>query len=180
MDFIIFDLEATCWEGNTVGRTQEIIEIGAFRLDAYGVVSDSFETFIRPVEHPVLSVYCKGLTGIAQEDIDTARTFDIAGTRFMNWILGGDETYRLCSWGSKDLDLLISDCHLHQMETDWLEPYADLKTEYHQMRNLQKKSGLKRTLQREGLEFEGNHHRALDDARNLVYLFSRYFDMWVR
>lgn len=161
-----------------MGRQQEIIEIGALRLDTYGKCEDTFQKFVKPVSSPSLSVYCKKLTGISQQDIDTARGFRQTGAKFMEWILNEDEEYRLCSWGGKDKALLISDCQNTGLETDWLDQYIDLKAQYHQQQGLQRKLGLKKCLLREGIEFDGSHHRALDDARNLVELFVRYLDVW--
>ena len=84
----------------------------------------------------------------------------------------------MCSWGSKDKTLLINDCLHAGLESEWLDPYRDIKAQYHHLKGLQRKLGLKKCLQREGIEFDGNHHRALDDARNLAELFLRYFDLW--
>ena len=179
MDYIIFDLEATCWEGNQMHRKQEIIEIGAVRLDAYGKRLSSFQKFIKPSEHPMLSPYCRQLTGIQQREIDSARDFRHAGRQFIEWVLGTDEDYTLCSWGARDRALLTSDCASAGLETDWLVPYIDLKLQYHQINGLQRKLGLKKCLLREGMVFDGNHHRALDDAMNLAGLFLRYLDIWV-
>lgn len=178
MQYIIFDLEATCWEGNLVGREQEIIEIGAIRLDDYGKPHDSFQKFVKPLKHPSLSVYCKKLTGIGQPDIDAAKPFRLIGTQFLDWIHRSEEDYKICSWGSKDKTLLLDDCMKAGLETDWLDAYTDLKSQYHHLNGLQRKLGLKKCLLREGIEFDGSHHRALDDAHNLVALFVRYFDMW--
>ncbi len=178
MQYIIFDLEATCWEGNQIARDQEIIEIGAIRLDAFAKRIDTFQKFVRPIQHPSLSPYCRKLTGIGQEDVDGAREFKTVCVQFLDWIEDYEEDYRLCSWGDKDHVLLVNDCLRARLDTDWLRPYSDLKALYHSHKSLQRKIGLKKCLMREGIEFEGNHHRALDDAQNLVELFVRYFDVW--
>jgi inhibitor of KinA sporulation pathway (predicted exonuclease) len=178
MQYIIFDLEATCWEGNQMDRRQEIIEIGAIRLDEYGGQQGTFQRFVKPLRHPSLSVYCKKLTGIQQQDVDSASSFKRAGTLFREWIESDDEAYKLCCWGHKDKILLEQDCIDAGMETDWLNPCLDLKQQYHQLKGLSRKHGLKKCLAREGIEFDGSHHRALDDAKNLTQLFIRYFDMW--
>ena len=181
MEHIIFDLEATCWEGNILGRIQEIIEIGALHIDAYGDVGSTFQKFVRPVHDPVLSPYCRNLTGISQDSVQTARTFASVGKEFMHWI--GDQTqgdYQMCSWGDKDHTLLVRACSEVSLDHDWIEPYMDLKAEYHRIYNIYPKIGLRKALLREGVEFDGNHHRALDDARNLTTLFLKHFDVWTR
>lgn len=179
MQFVIFDLEATCWNGHAVGREQEIIEIGAVLTDPFGQRISQFQEFVRPVENPTLSHYCRDLTGIEQDDVSQARTYDQVVESFMDWIDVDGESFTLCSWGDKDLELLQSDCTRHSIGTEWLDSYIDLKAQYHDIKGLQRKRGLKKTLSHEQIEFEGAHHRALDDAQNLFALFLKYKDRWM-
>ena len=44
VNYIIFDVEATCWQGNS-NRQQEIIEIGAIKINGYGEVDSIFGIF---------------------------------------------------------------------------------------------------------------------------------------
>ena len=178
MEYVILDLEATCWEGNPAGRIQEIIEIGAVRLDRYGRELSQFEAFVRPIHYPSLSIYCKNLTGITQDNVDKAPPFASVGSTFIDWVEDADSHTRICSWGDKDRDLLLSHCREFRLDTDWMDDYVDLKAEYHHIRNIQKKIGLKKALLREDLEFDGAHHRAFDDASNLARLFVKYIDEW--
>ncbi|RLD22100.1 MAG: 3'-5' exonuclease [Bacteroidetes bacterium] len=179
MRFIIFDLEATCWEGNQVGRNQEVIEFGAVSANQLGDSMSTFKRLVRPEQNPRLSYYCTHLTGITQGDVDTAKPFNSVVIDFMEWIDIEDEEYLLCSWGDKDIEFLQSDCRYNGIETEWLHRYIDLKAQYHSIRGLQKKRGLKRVLTFEQIEFEGSHHRAFDDAANLFSLFTKYRDMWM-
>jgi ERI1 exoribonuclease 2 len=70
---ICIDFEATCFEkpsGNTRKR-QEIIEFPAVLLNLEtGAIEKEFHRYIRAVEIPVLTEYCKNLTGISQELVD--------------------------------------------------------------------------------------------------------------
>ena len=67
---IIFDLEATCWKSGNKDKMQTI-ELGAVQLDpsTLKIVSE-FQRFVKPTIEPVLSAFCKELTGITQKDID--------------------------------------------------------------------------------------------------------------
>jgi inhibitor of KinA sporulation pathway (predicted exonuclease) len=178
VQFIIFDLEATCWSGNSLGKAQEIIEVGAVRLTSVGEYSDSFQSFVRPVQHPMLSAYCQELTGIDQVSVNRASYFDFVMERFLAWMDRDRDHTILCSWGARDIDLLKNDCFHFDLDTDWLEPHIDVKAQYHRIRNLTRKQGLYKTIDREGFEFEGSHHRALDDAVNTAKLFVKYLDEW--
>ncbi len=179
MRFIIFDLEATCWEGNQAGRSQEVIEIGAVCTDEFGDSNGTFDKLVRPVQNTQLSFYCKNLTGITQDDVDSAQSFATVIKEFIRWVDIDGEEYLLCSWGDKDIEFLLNDCAYHNIETGWLEAYIDLKQQYHTIRGLQRKRGLKKVLTLEQIEFAGNHHRAFDDASNLFSLFAKYRDMWM-
>jgi inhibitor of KinA sporulation pathway (predicted exonuclease) len=179
LNFIIFDLEATCWEGRPEHLVQEIIEIGAVRLNRFGEIEDVFNSFVQPVLHPTLSVFCRQLTTIDQRDIDRSQTFPQVIDAFQDW---GDifyEEYLLCSWGNFDKRMLVQDCKLHGLEHDWAERHINLKQQYHEIRKLRRTRGLRSSLEREGFEFEGTQHRGIDDARNLAKLFNKYVDEWV-
>jgi 3'-5' exoribonuclease 1 len=177
MKFIIYDLEATCWEDRR-SRKAETIEIGAVKLNEYGEVESTFCKFIKPVIHPFLSPFCMNLTSISQIDINRAEKFPEVVEAFQDWIEVYDEAYLLCSWGKFDKTQLIKDCELHDVEDDWLEDYINLKSQYADMKNLNKPYGLKKAVKREGFEFEGIHHRGIDDAYNLAKIFGKYFDVW--
>jgi len=178
VNFIIYDLEATCWRGRPPRNVQEIIEIGALLVNDYGEVEDVFSRFVRPVVSPNLSAFCEELTSITQEDVDRAHTFDRVIEDFQDWGHIWDEDYVLCSWGSFDKRMLKQDCALHDLESDWVSPHINLKKQYQTIRRLRKPTGLRRTVEREGFEFTGIHHRAIADAENLTKVFTKYLDMW--
>ncbi len=77
MQIVVFDTEYTTWEGaqdrRWLGENEykEIIEIAAIKAIVQDVeVAEEFTLLIRPKKNPVLSEYCKSLTGISQEQID--------------------------------------------------------------------------------------------------------------
>jgi 3'-5' exoribonuclease 1 len=157
---------------------QETIEIGAYKMDRYGEVSSYFKRFIRPILHPQLSLFCRQLTSIEQPDVNRAREFTSVIEDFQDWVDIWGEEYLLCSWGGFDQRLLRQDCELHRLETEWLESFINVKQQYHDIRGLHRRRGLKRAVEAEGFEWEGEHHRALPDAMNLTKLFRKYLDMW--
>ena len=178
MQFIVLDLEATCWQGYTPDWRQEVIEIGAFKVTSFGEAIDSFHLMVKPTEHPSLSAYCTELTGIAQQEVEHAPQFPQAKDRFMDWIALDIDDFHLCSWGSKDALILKEECEYHHIDTDWLEEFKDIKHHYHRLKRLNYKQGLVKTLDKEGIPYEGELHRALSDAENLCRLFSKYIDEW--
>ncbi len=179
MIFIVFDLEATCWRGKPPKGANEIIEIGAFKINQYGETLSSFNSFVKPILSPILSGFCKDLTSIKQENIDRARDFKRVFRDFESWSFEQNDDVLLCSWGRMDQYLLQNDCILHKLEDDWLDNYIDIKYQYHNNRKILKHKGLMRTLNNEGIEFTGIEHRALSDAENLAKIFTKYIDEWI-
>lgn len=179
MNFIIYDLEATCWRGRPPKGNNEIIEVGAFKLNELGEDLGKFSRFVKPTTNPRLSSFCTQLTSITQEQVDSAYKFPSVIEDFKEWmgVYDGDD-YILCSWGDFDIQFIRNDCDLHQLDQEWLESHTNLKNQYHVIKNMNKYTGLKTTLKREGFEFTGVHHRAIADAENLCKIFRKFIDEW--
>lgn len=169
MQYVIVDLEATCWEGARGSPKMEIIEIGAVLLEGSGGPPiDTFASFVRPVVEPVLSDFCTQLTSIRQQDVDAAEPFWEVFPRFVEWI--GPQPFVLCSWGAYDLNQFRRDCQRHGLPLPpAFERHVNLKKEFARQRCV-KLCGMTRALEIAGLPHEGTHHRAADDARNIAML----------
>ena len=178
MKFIIYDIEATCWQGRPPGMVQETIEIGAVELDRYGNETGTFSRLIKPVIHPQLSTFCRDLTGIDQAEINRAQDFKRVIRQFQDWIGIHDEEYMLAGWGNFDKVQLERDCRLHRLDDDWLQDYLNLRRQYQEVKRLPKKRGLKSAVRHEGYEWEGEQHQALVDAQNTAKLFAGMIDVW--
>ena len=175
MNYIIVDLEATCWEYRAEGQN-EIIEIGAVKVNDNREIVDEFDQFVKPIKNPILSDFCKELTSIEQNQIVDAPYYYEAVKLFRDWI--GDQPYFLCSWGFYDLKQFESDCRLHSLDEEWLQNHISLKHQYAEIKNLRRAIGMKNALKQEGMPLEGIHHRGIDDARNITSIFLKYFDFW--
>lgn len=178
MNYIIYDLEATCWDGNALELEQETIEIGAILLNEWGEELGSYNRFVKPILHPYLSPYCKNLTSITQDEVNAAKTFPHVIEEFKDWAGVYDGEYLLCSWGNFDRLLFERDCDLHQLESDWCDFHIDLRKQYQKFRKLKKTIGLNKALNKEGFEFEGIPHRGISDAENLTRIFLKHIDVW--
>jgi len=167
MRYVIVDLEATCWEGGANIERMEIIEIGAVMLGSNtGPILEEFNTFVKPVDHPVLSDYCMQLTSISQTDVDEADDFKTVFPRFIDWI--GAQPFTLCSWGAYDLKQFKADCERHKIPLpDSFLRHINLKQEFADLRRI-KPCGMAKALNILGIKLEGIHHRGIDDARNIA------------
>jgi len=176
--FIVYDIEATCWEGRPPGMIQETLEIGACAIDRYGNIEGYFSRLIKPVMHPKMSHFCQRLLKIDQREVNRARDFKRVIQEFQDWIGVDEDEYLLASWGDFDREQLMADCRLHRLEDYWLDEHIDLKKQYQEIKNLPKKRGLKSAVKHEGYEWEGEQHRALVDAQNTAKIFRGMIDMW--
>ncbi len=178
MKFIVYDIEASCWEGRPPGMVQETIEIGAYAVDAYGQVESAFSRLIKPLLHPQLSLFCRQLTQIDQADINRARDFPRVIADFQDWIDLDGAPYLMAAWGNFDEQQLRQDCLLHDLDESWLDASINLRAQYRDLRQLPNKRGLASAVRHEGFDWSGEQHRALDDAENTVKVFRKLLDVW--
>lgn len=53
-----------------------------------GQIESEFHQFVRPTNDPVLSSYCRELTGITQQQVDRAKPFPEVFQSFKQWLEG--------------------------------------------------------------------------------------------
>jgi len=177
MNYIVFDLEATCWKQWNSKNQNEIIEIGAVKVNREGYIVSEFDEFVKPKLFPELSEFCTNLTTIKQSDVDNADYFPAVVERFKNWI-NVEEDFFLCSWGFYDKNQLIKDSQLFHLETDWLKNHISLKHQFTSIKKLKRDVGMKEALKIEKMRPEGTHHRGIDDARNIAKVFVANMFKW--
>jgi len=148
----------------------EIIEIGAVMVDAADLcVTSEFQSFVRPVRHPLLTAFCTGLTSIQQADVDTAPTFPEMVARLKSWLYT-HPSFVFCSWGDYDRKQLQQDCDFHRLANPISAPHLNVKRLMAERQQLARKPGLGEAIRLAGLSFSGTHHRGIDDARNIACL----------
>ncbi|MBK8396438.1 MAG: exonuclease domain-containing protein [Leptospiraceae bacterium] len=171
MNYIIFDLEATC-EDNEKIPNSEIIEIGAIRLNENLEEVGRFNQFIKPIFRPTLSAFCKKLTTIKQEEVDNAKLFPVVIQEYENWILEKVPVI-LYSWGSYDKNQILRESEQKGYNgkiKSILENHRNLKEDY-RIAMKTKAEGMTKALKECGLKLEGTHHRGIDDAINIANIF---------
>ncbi|MEM8973515.1 MAG: 3'-5' exonuclease [Pseudomonadota bacterium] len=168
---LIVDLEATCSSDPAIPPGKmETIEIGAVVVETkqFQIVTE-YQCFIRPVRNPVLTDFCTELTGISQAMVSDAGSFFEVFGAFEDWIGQSAATAAFCSWGAYDRRQLEQDCAMHGRPYT-MPPHANLKELFSVRQNSKKRFGMARALQLCGVELAGQHHRALDDAKNIAQL----------
>ena len=166
INYIVFDLEATCWPHRVPMDNMEIIEIGAVRLGSDLLPRDEFSFFVRPVLNPQLSDFCKNLTSIRQEQVDKAEDFKAVFLKFVEW--AGSNPVTVCSWGQYDIKQITIDCARHGLPfPESFTNHINLKVLF-AVRFTVKPCGMRKALEKLGLPLDGAHHRGIDDARNIA------------
>lgn len=154
---------------------EEIIEIGAAKLDASGQVVDRFSRMIRPQYSSEISAAITSLTGICTEDVSCAETFDIVIEKFSQWI-GGEKT-RIYSWSENDLLQLERECGYKGIALPSnMNKWMDLQAVYPRimrLSNRRSKVALSVAAGENGIVFdEKKAHRALYDAEKTAELLT--------
>ncbi|MCQ4022951.1 MULTISPECIES: 3'-5' exonuclease [unclassified Ruminococcus] len=180
MDYVILDLE---WNGTFSRRRKkyvnEIIDIGAVKLDESLTVVDSYSMLITPQIGKKLNKYVQELTHISIDELESAQhTFTHALSKFSEFA----ENSVILTWGTTDILTLMSNCEyfLHSERPEFLQYYMDLQ-DYCQKRlsltNPGKQAGLTTVAQLLEIEFnEEEMHRALADSELSAKCFVHLFD----
>jgi inhibitor of KinA sporulation pathway (predicted exonuclease) len=172
--YLIVDVEATCSDDGTLPRHEmEIIEIGAIMQSSRTFeIESEFQSFVRPVRHPELTAFCTELTGITQDDVAGAPLFPEVLQAMELWMDAfGDALF--CSWGDYDRNQFIQDCEYHRVGYPFGAGHLNLKAEFSRTLGRRKRFGIAGAVRHLGMDFEGSHHRGLDDARNVVRIVRR-------
>jgi 3'-5' exoribonuclease 1 len=176
---LVVDLEATCCDLQSIPRHQmETIEIGAVMVSIESLaIVDEFQTFIKPLRHPLLTEFCLQLTSITQSQVDTAPTFPDAIKLWQPWLSKFDKTI-FASWGDYDRKQLQQDSKHHCIDLPYpvSSNHINLKELFSTTQGLNKRYGMAGALNLTQIELTGTHHRGIDDARNISKLLSYILD----
>ena len=176
MVHIVIDLEMNPVNKNfkDVRRftTDEVIEIGAVKLDADYKMLDEFQCYVRP-QYGEITKHITKLTGITQETVADKPLFPEAFQSFMDWIGTWDMT--LYSWSNSDINQLRAECrfkmpdyNIGKLERQW----RDLQKAFDERIGLHSSLALKHAIGAMNRDFEGTQHTALADAANTAAILA--------
>lgn len=179
MNYIVMDLE---WNNAYLKSAHtfvnEIIEVGAVKLNEKLETVDTFSQFICPVASKKIRSRIKELTHIENEDLQGAESFKTVMKKFSDWC--GKE-FTLLTWGDTDIRTLITNYKFFGKTKDvcFIERYADLQKYCQGFINME-------NIQQAGLSYAAEcldinpddfpHHRALDDSRLSSECLRKTFD----
>lgn len=180
MQFIVMDLEwNNTYAKKTNGYINEIIEIGAVKLDEDLENIDTFSCIIRSQISRKLRGSVKKLTHLTNDDINSGFPFTKAFSMFRKWI-GGGETV-VITWGDGDIRVLLDNFkYLNGIKViPFLDIYCDLQKCFQKYikGNKGQQVGLLAAAEKLGIDPEMYiHHRALGDSMLTAEILRRIYN----
>jgi len=162
----VVDVESTCWEKNSPnGMVGEIIEVGITPYHIrQGTVGERDSWMIKP-EKSTVSEFCTSLTGITQEDVDED------GLPFAEVCDALRKEYKTNlrpwgSWGEYDRRMLNNEARAKKCGFPFSPYHLNIKLLFSLFFGLGKQIGLMEGVHKSRLQFDGDQHKAEDDAYN--------------
>jgi len=180
MQYIIMDLEwnnAYCRKSK--GFINEIIEIGAVKLDSDLKKVDTFSQLIKAQIGKKLRGRVKELTSITNDDILHGIPFTKALSDFKHWI--GNEDTIVLTWGNCDIRVLLDNYKYLNGITfiPFLTKYVDLQRYFQSCVKTGSKEQIGLSAAAELLDIDPEKysvHRALEDSYLSAECFIKIFD----
>lgn len=180
MQYVVIDLE---WNGSyskkAHGYFNEIIEVGAVKVNENMQILDEFRAAIKPVVSKKLSSIVTDLTNITAEELEDGTTFAGMMRQLSRWI--GSEPSTVLTWSTTDLLVLMENCRFFygQQEIPFLKNYMDFQVYAQQRMNVDtsQQLGLARAGELLGIpEDDMSLHRALDDSKLTAAILQKVYD----
>ena len=184
MNYIVFDLEFNqpCTinkvtnaleRGNSIPEIpQEIIEIGAVKLDGNFDIIDTFKAYVKPQVYKSLNPKVMKLTKITYKDLKFAHPFSACMEDFLNWI---EEDNIFCSWGIEDVFGLRYNCNFYNIDFNWFTNYLDVQKMYTIQKKIKPSSqaSLKDAIVNLNIISDRKNHQALNDSTNTAFVLQK-------
>lgn len=154
----------------------EIIEFGAVMLDEDLKEVDQFQSYVKPRYSVEIQETVEAMTGITAETVKDAADFETVLGDFINWCASPGTEYAVYAWSGADKGQLTHEIALKQIKkTDELDYMLSHWFDYQKLftRAIGRRLAvsLDKAVEACGMDFEGQMHDALWDARNTSRLF---------
>lgn len=185
MKHVVIDIEMNKVPKKSYARkllAHETVEIGAVMFDEDLQEVSSFKTYVKPEYNDKIEKEITSLTGITTEMVLTAPPFRDAIREFAAWCLNAGDEVVIYSWSESDhrqisKEIRVKNYEMAEEEKPVLEKqWTDFQHEFDTYLGFERKLSLKVALNMAGVDFEGNAHDALDDARNTAVLLKIFRD----
>lgn len=190
MAFIIIDLEFNNLSGihkcipnvyndypnlKKLDLVNEIIEIGAVKLDAHMQPCDELKVYIKPSVIPVVNPKILEITKINIKDLENGVSFIEGINKLKEMVEDGDI---ICSWAKDDIAEIIRNSNYYGYENlSWLNNYLDIQEYVTKILGYRKSLSLKNALKT--LKIKVNEellHDALNDSIYTAHVFKNVYN----
>lgn len=166
---VIIDLEF-----NTVPKSMakhiklknEIIEIGAVKVDSEYKVTDKFRMMVRPEFNSVIDKKIFKLTQIENKDVREACMLAEVIGQFESWL--GTDPIRIYSWSTSDFEQVKKECNRKSIDTLLLDDrhtkWVDLQRIFGLLTDHDTKVKLADAIEYCDIKLKGHEHDAFYDA----------------
>lgn len=154
----------------------EIIEIGAVKLDKYMNKVDELKLYIKPSIFKILNPKITLITGITEDLLENGMEFSEAMDIFKSFI--GEQDI-ICTWAKNDIVEIIINANYHSYkEINWLGEYLDIQEYCTRVLAHKKSMSLKKALLELKIKVEDDSrlHDALNDAEYTSKVFKRIYN----
>ena len=161
---------------DSIALKNEIIEIGAIKVDKYMKPISEFREYVKPTVFPVINPIVTEITKIDMNILNEKGVpFDEAINKLKNMFEQGDV---LCSWAKDDVvELIINANHYKYNNLSWLNEYLDIQEYATKILAHKKSLGLKAALEELKIKVDDTKlHDALYDAKYTVDVFRRIYN----
>jgi inhibitor of KinA sporulation pathway (predicted exonuclease) len=170
----IIDLEMLCWDTkNESNPYQEIIEISIVEVSMKTLeLKKEIQIYCKPSLGGKISIFCNELTGINQGKIDKS-IYNLETAIELLVRKYGFNKRPLVSWGN-DLSAIVKEFKKKGINFNPPQNNFDLSLIDSLINQKDKGTSLSKAMNEYGLEFEGQAHSGLIDARNTARLYIEF------
>lgn len=161
---------------DNINLENEIIEIGAVKVDKYMKPISELKVYVKPTIFPVINPIVTEITKIDANILnEQGVSFEEAINKLKDMFEEGDV---LCSWAKDDVvELIINANHYNYNDLSWLNEYLDIQEYVTKMLAHKKALGLKAALDELKIKVdETKLHDALNDSIYTVEVFRRVYN----
>lgn len=191
MAFIVVDLEFNNLDGigkyypnimndykelENINLNNEIIEIGAIKLDNYMKPIKEYKAYIKPSVFPILNPKISEITNITEVDLESGVTFNEGIEGLRDLIDDGDI---ICSWAKDDIiEIINNSIYKGYDDISWIKKYLDLQEYSTKMLGKKKSLSLKHALEDLKIKIDNSKlHDALNDAIYTSLVLKRLYNL---
>lgn len=153
----------------------EIIEIGAVKVDSYMQTIDQLKVYIKPSVFPILNPKISQITNITEADLENGVSFQ-EGMDMLSELV--DEGDIICTWSKDDIAEITQNAVYHEYDNfRILKKYFDIQEYAMKIYGYRKSVSLKEILNKARINVDKSKlHDALNDAIYTAEILKRIYN----